>query len=132
MEIIDEVGPNNAVTGILNKGAYFKGNLIFEGTVRIAGKFEGEIYTNDTLVIAAEAQVKANINANTVILEGHLTGEINAKKLVVMKPPAVFKGAVCTPSLKISEGVVFEGASKMEVNFTDPSPKVTKETNATY
>ncbi len=30
-----------------------------------------------------------------------------------MNPPAIFKGTVTTPSLKIEEGVVFEGASHM-------------------
>jgi cytoskeletal protein CcmA (bactofilin family) len=30
-----------------------------------------------------------------------------------MYPPAIFKGTVTSPSLKIEEGVIFEGASFM-------------------
>ncbi len=105
---------NNSVTGLLNQGTKFEGSLSFEGTVRIGGEFLGEIYTKDTLIISPEANVRADIDANTVIVSGHLEGNIYAKKQVVMHPPAVFKGSVTTPSLKISEGVVFEGASYME------------------
>ena len=38
-------------------------------------------------------------------------GNIIATKKVTMMPPAIFRGTVTTPSLKIDEGVVFEGAS---------------------
>jgi cytoskeletal protein CcmA (bactofilin family) len=30
-----------------------------------------------------------------------------------MRPPAIFKGAISSPTLDIAEGVVFEGASYM-------------------
>jgi len=109
-----EVIENTAVTGLLNKGTKFEGNLSFEGCVRMAGEFKGEIFTKDTLIISPEARVQADIEANSIILSGHLEGNIIAKKQVIMRPPAVFKGSVTTPSLKISEGVVFQGASYMK------------------
>jgi cytoskeletal protein CcmA (bactofilin family) len=39
-----------------------------------------------------------------------------ANKKVTMIPPARFRGTVTTPSLKIEEGVVFEGASYVPKN----------------
>ena len=120
---------NNAVTGLLNTGTKFEGNLSFEGCVRIAGEFKGEIFTKDTLIISEEAKVKADIDASIIILSGFLEGNIIAKKQVVMKPPAIFKGSVTTPSLKILEGVIFQGASYMkEQNIEDND----SETNAAY
>ena len=105
---------NESVTGLLSEGTQFEGNLSFEGTVRIGGEFKGEVFTKDTLIITSSANIKADIEAETVILSGHLEGSIQASKQVVMCPPAVFKGSVSTPSLKIQEGVIFEGASYME------------------
>lgn len=101
------------VTAILDKGASFEGRLAFEGTVQIGGNFKGEIFTNDTLVINEGAEVTAQIEADTVIINGKVEGNVFARKRVVMQPPTVFRGTVTSPSLRIDEGVVFEGASYM-------------------
>ena len=105
-----ETGTINAV---LDRGAQFEGKLTFEGTVRIAGKFKGEIFTNDVLVISEGAEINAQIDAAVVIISGSVVGNIFARERVVAHPPAVIKGTVTTPSLRIDEGVVFEGSTTM-------------------
>ena len=102
------------VTALIDKGAMFEGNLTFEGTVRIGGKFRGEIFTKDTLVVDPGADIEAQIEANMVIISGTVKGNIFAQEQIIMHPPAVLKGTVTTPSLKIEEGVIFEGASYMQ------------------
>lgn len=104
------------VTALLDEGCTFDGRLTFEGTVRIGGAFRGEIFTNDTLVINPGAKIEAQIEADTVIICGAVKGNIFARRKVIMHPPAVFTGTVTTPSLRIDEGVVFEGASYMPKN----------------
>jgi cytoskeletal protein CcmA (bactofilin family) len=103
----------NHVTAILDHGASFEGKLTFEGTVQIGGDFKGEIFTRDTLIINKGAQVSAQIEAETIVISGYVEGNLFARKRIVMHPPAVFRGTVTTPSLRIDEGVVFEGASYM-------------------
>ncbi|MDZ4677305.1 MAG: polymer-forming cytoskeletal protein [Oligoflexia bacterium] len=105
-----ETGTINAV---LDKGAEFEGKLTFEGTVRIGGKFKGEIFTNDVLVISEGAEVTAQIDAAVVIVSGVVNGNIFARERVVAHPPAVIRGTVTTPRLRIDEGVVFEGSTSM-------------------
>jgi cytoskeletal protein CcmA (bactofilin family) len=107
------IDAHDHISAILEKGAQFNGKLTFEGTVRLGGKFEGEIFTNDTLIIGESGEVNAQVEADTVILNGKFEGNLFAKSKVIMNPPAYFKGTVTTPSLKIEEGVVFEGASYM-------------------
>jgi len=102
-----------SVNAVIDKGAQFEGKLTFEGTVRIAGKFKGEIFTNDVLVISEGAEVSAQIDAAVVIISGTVVGHIFAREKVVAHPPAVIKGTVTTPSLRIDEGVVFEGSTSM-------------------
>jgi cytoskeletal protein CcmA (bactofilin family) len=103
------------ITALLDQGASFEGLLTFEGTVRIGGRFKGEIFTQDTLVIDAGAEVEAQIEAGTVIISGTVKGNVFARRGVVMHPPAILRGTVTTPRLQIDEGVVFEGASQMPV-----------------
>ena len=101
------------VTAILDQGTHFEGRLSFEGTVQIGGDFKGEIFTKDTIVINEGAQVSAQIEADTIIISGRVEGNLFARRRVIMHPPAIFKGTVTSPSLRIDEGVVFEGASYM-------------------
>lgn len=105
--------PQGQLTALLDQGASFEGRLTFEGTVRIGGNFKGEIFTHDTLVINPEARVEAQIEADVVVISGHVTGNVFARRRIIMHPPAVFRGTVTSPSLRIDEGVVFEGASYM-------------------
>lgn len=104
------------ITALLDKGSSFEGKLSFEGTVRIGGNFKGEIFTSDTLVIDPGASIDAQVEADTIIISGFVKGNLFARRRVVMHPPAHFTGTVTTPSLRIDEGVVFEGASYMPKN----------------
>ncbi|UOF00408.1 polymer-forming cytoskeletal protein [Bdellovibrio bacteriovorus] len=101
------------VTAILDQGTHFEGKLSFEGTVQIGGDFKGEIFTKDTIVINEGATVLAQIEADTIVISGRVEGNLFARRRVIMHPPAIFKGTVTSPSLRIDEGVVFEGASYM-------------------
>ena len=112
-EVFQEQDNLGSVTAILDQGASFEGKLSFEGTVQIGGEFRGEIFTKDTLIINKDSFVHAQIEADTIIISGRVEGNIFARRRVIMHPPAVFKGTVTTPSLRIDEGVVFEGASYM-------------------
>jgi cytoskeletal protein CcmA (bactofilin family) len=114
----DELTSAPASTGDLNallgRGSEFEGKLTFEGTVRIDGKFNGTIVTNDVLVIGEGAKVSAEINCGTVIVHGEIAGNVKAKNAVELHHPARMKGNIETPSLMIEKGVTFEGQCKME------------------
>lgn len=111
-DLQSEIAPGQ-LTALLDQGASFEGKLTFEGTVRIGGDFKGEIFTRDTLVIDPGARVEAQVEADVVIISGNFTGNVFARRRVIMYPPAVFRGTVTSPSLRIDEGVTFEGASYM-------------------
>ena len=78
------------------------------------GKFSGQIFTKDTLVIGEGARVNAEINAGTVVVNGQVEGNIRATQLIELHNPGRVKGNLETPSLSIDKGVMFEGACKME------------------
>lgn len=109
---LEQIG-SEQVTAILDQGTYFEGKLSFEGTVQIGGRFQGEVFTKDTIVINEGAHVIAQIEADTIVISGRVEGNLFAHRKVIMHPPAIFKGTVTSPSLRIDEGVVFEGASYM-------------------
>ncbi|MFZ3230116.1 MAG: polymer-forming cytoskeletal protein [Pseudobdellovibrio sp.] len=99
------------ISTLIEEGSSFEGRLSYSGTAKISGHFKGEIFTRDHLIISETATVSAEVEASHVILKGQFEGNIVAHGKVIMIPPANFRGTVTTPSLKIEEGVVFEGAS---------------------
>jgi len=102
------------ITTLLGRGATFEGKLTFEGTVRIDGRFKGEVFTDDTLVIGEGAIVEAQIDVGEVIIQGTVIGNITAKRSIEIHAPGRVKGDLHTPSLQIDKGVMFEGRSFME------------------
>lgn len=91
----------------------FKGTIRYQGTVRVDGRLEGEIYTDGNLIIGQKAVITAKIQAGTVTCQGKITGEIEAKNRVKLLSPAVFDGTITTPSLSMDEGVMFNGSCNM-------------------
>lgn len=102
------------LNALLGRGSEFDGKLTFEGTVRIDGKFNGQIQSGDVLVIGEGAKVSAEVSCGTVIVHGEVTGNIRAKNGVELHHPARVRGNIETPSLMVEKGVLFEGQAKME------------------
>src|SRR5512146_2797974 len=102
------------ITTLLGRGAQFEGKLTFEGTVRIDGRFKGEVFSEDVLVIGEGAQVEATIDVGEVIIQGTVVGNITAKRSIEIHAPGRVKGDLHTPSLQVDKGVIFEGRSFME------------------
>jgi len=107
------------IKAFLGEGTDFKGILTFEGTVRVDGKLEGEIYTKDTLVVGESAVVAAEINVDTIVISGVVKGNITATGKIEVHRPGKLYGNVKTPSLFIEEGVIFEGNCSMTHETAD-------------
>lgn len=112
------------LTSLLGEGASFDGKLLFEGRVRIDGKFQGEIASDDVLVIGERAEVEAKIEVGSlIVLGGTLRGEVRAQKTVELHAPAKVFGNITAPQLVIDRGVQFEGRSQIaEPGESDAGP----------
>lgn len=104
----------NDVHTVLGSESTFEGKLAFEGTVRIDGKFKGEIHTDNTLVVGPSARVEATVHVGSIIVNGEVHGDVHAKHSIEIQAPGKVRGNMSTPSLVIAKGVVFEGSCKME------------------
>src|SRR5215510_9161252 len=105
------------ITTLLGRGA------TFEGTVRVDGRFKGEVFSDDVLVIGEGAIVEAEIDIGEVIVQGTVIGNIKAKRSIEIHAPGRVKGDIHTPSLQIDKGVIFEGRSFMEGAMKPQAPQ---------
>ncbi|MDE1045581.1 MAG: polymer-forming cytoskeletal protein, partial [Nitrospinaceae bacterium] len=55
------------IKAYMGEDTVFNGSLNFDGTVRIDGKFEGQVFTDDTLIIGETGNLAAEISAGTII-----------------------------------------------------------------
>ena len=103
------------LTAFLSSGTNFKGDLTFEGTVRIDGRFEGNINSKDSLVIGENAVVDAEVHVGRVIISGRVSGNIAAKEAVEINSKAQVHGNIklVGNKLVIHEGAVFSGGCEM-------------------
>lgn len=108
------------IRAFLGEGTSFKGQLNFEGTVRLDGKLEGEIITKDNLVLGETAQIRADMTIGSLIAKGKIRGNIIATGKVEVHAGAEIYGNIKTPTLKIEEGAIFVG--KCEVLKGDGKP----------
>jgi cytoskeletal protein CcmA (bactofilin family) len=88
---------------------------MFQGLARIDGNVEGEIQCHGTLIIGEDADVRAKISSQIVVIRGKVEGNVTAREKVELVAPGRVVGNISTPRLTVTEGVVFEGDCSMGV-----------------
>jgi cytoskeletal protein CcmA (bactofilin family) len=105
---------------VLASDVEIKGNLKFTGELTFEGKLDGEIQSDGTLHLGDSAIINGNINVQSVVVRGKVTGNINAKERIEIKAKAELFGDIRATKLAVEEGVTFVG--KTEVNPNKISP----------
>ena len=98
---------------ILTAGCRFTGKLFCSGSTRVGGIIEGEIVSEGILIIEEQAQIRANIKAHEVIVQGQVEGKLEVQSRLELAPTAIFRGDLVTPQLVVREGAQFNGRSVM-------------------
>lgn len=110
----EKVMKSDQVNGLLDKGCSFEGKLTFDGTVQINGNFQGEVFSDGTLIIGNDAHVEGGIFVDTLIVYGSVQGNIEAKSRIEMHVPATIVADIKTKVLSVEDGVIFQGKCQME------------------
>lgn len=111
----------------------FKGKLRFKESVRIGGRYEGEIEAAGFLFVEEGATVKADVTADHIIVGGTIHGNVVAREEIEMLPSCKLYGNVKAGRIRIADGVVFEGKCEMIRNsssvdiFAAPLEKLREE-----
>jgi cytoskeletal protein CcmA (bactofilin family) len=115
--------PQPETGSLIGEDSEFKGKLTFLGTVRIEGRFDGEVLAEGTLVVAGGGHVRGKIEVGHLVVTGGLVeAEVVATHSVELSPPGQLVGDVTTPAFHIERGAVFRGRSIMPEAAKDPPP----------
>ncbi len=98
----------------IGRSVMVKGELSGSEDLFIDGQVEGTIeLRGNSLTIGPHGQVKANVNAKDVTVQGKLEGNIQASQRAELKKTAVAVGDIVTQRVAIEEGAYFKG--KVEI-----------------
>ena len=108
----------NEVDGLMNtiigKDTIITGTLDVKGALRVDGSVKGKIICSDCVTIGATGTVEAEIEANTAIVAGKLSGNIHATDKIELQAKCEMDGDLKTKSLVIEQGALFCGACNMK------------------
>ncbi len=100
---------NESMNSTIGSGSSFEGKFYISGSLRIDGKFEGEIRTDEELVVGVTGRVKTDISAKSVVVAGTVIGNINASEDVRLLETGMVLGDITSPSISMQNGVVVLG-----------------------
>jgi cytoskeletal protein CcmA (bactofilin family) len=118
---------DSQIKAYMGEDTIFNGSLTFDGTVRIDGKFEGQVTTKDTLIIGETGHLMAEISAGTVICMGYVEGTVMASQKIEIHSTSKVVGNIKSPALYIELGGVLDGTCDMTGKETKIIPLVKSE-----
>ncbi|MFN4244563.1 MAG: polymer-forming cytoskeletal protein [Brevinematia bacterium] len=98
------------INSIIGEGSVFQGKFYVNGSIQIDGKFEGEISTNEQIIIGETGKVKTDVlRAKSVTVSGVVIGGIEAHETVKLNETGRVLGNITTPQLEVKPGVILKG-----------------------
>jgi cytoskeletal protein CcmA (bactofilin family) len=94
---------------VIGEGSVFDGKFYVSGSILIEGKFQGDIKTDDQVIIGPTGKVKTDIIAKKVTISGTIIGNISATEEVNLLQSGKVLGNIITPKLIVEPGVITEG-----------------------
>jgi len=101
------------LSALLGSGTVLKGDISFEGMLRIEGKFEGSI-SGGALIVGEAADVNAEIEVETISVSGRLRGNVHCTDRAQLLSTAHVQSVLDTAVLVVEEGAIFEGECSMK------------------
>ena len=96
-------------TALLGAGTEYNGRLSFKGTVRVDGRFVGDIVSEGKLILGKDAYVEGTIRVNELVVHGILRGEVVVTKRTILHQTARIHANMATALLIMEEGAELHG-----------------------
>lgn len=94
---------------VISRGTTVRGDIQGEESLRVWGWIEGSISLTGDAVIAAGAEVQADISATRIIVGGSVKGNLIASEKVEVLPTGKVRGDIHTKVLLVYEGASLTG-----------------------
>jgi len=114
------------IKSLIAQGTRIDGHVTFQDGLRVDGEVVGDLRASSDspsiLVVSEEASVSGQIQADHVIINGHVKGPVNALVLLELQPKARIEGDVSYKALEMHQGATIEGQLKPMVGELEVKP----------
>jgi len=100
---------SDKVNTVIGKDTVFNGIIIGKGVIRIDGKLEGNITTQNDVVVGESGHVSAEIKAKNITVAGHFEGTTEASGRLEIKKTGNAVGTFIAKAFVVEDGAVLSG-----------------------
>jgi cytoskeletal protein CcmA (bactofilin family) len=89
---------------------HIKGEVTAHEPLTIAGHVDGSVQVNGHgVTVAAGGRVKADVSADTIVIDGNVTGRLSAGARIVVRETARIEGDLVAPAVSLADGATVHG-----------------------
>lgn len=112
--IFKSEGKQSDLNGFLDSGSNVTGELRFQTSFRVDGKFNGTVVSDGELIVGQGGEVDGDLRVGQIVVSGTVRGSIRAARRIFLSPTGKLLADIDTPSLIIEDGGFFEGRCSMD------------------
>lgn len=102
-------------TATIGATIQIKGEVSGNEDLIIDGHIEGNVnLKGHNVIIGKSGRVQANIDANNIVVEGELNGDMNGEEKVIIRESGNVHGNIISPRVTLEDGAMFKGSIEME------------------
>lgn len=101
------------LNGFLDSGSHLHGELRFETSFRVDGRFTGSVVSEGDLIVGEGGEVEGDLQVGQIFVSGTVRGSIRAARRIQISPTGKVMAEIDTPALVVEDGAFFEGRCSM-------------------
>lgn len=107
----DEGTPS--MISIIGPGMRVLGDCSSDGTIRIEGSVQGEVFAGKAIVVGKEGVVTGDLRTQDAVIAGQVDGSVVAASRLEVQATARIQGVVHARRLQLEEGALLNGEVRM-------------------
>jgi cytoskeletal protein CcmA (bactofilin family) len=109
---------------MIGRSISIRGDVAGEGDLVVQGRVDGTIkLPQNSVTVGKDGQIKANIHAKTIEVEGRMEGDLQADEQVIIRRSAQVQGNISAPRVALEDGCKFRGSIEMEMGAGEERAK---------
>jgi cytoskeletal protein CcmA (bactofilin family) len=100
---------------MIGASIHIDGDLRGEEDLLIEGEVNGTVQLkNNSLTIGPQGKVRADVYAQSIIVDGYMEGDLFGSERVAIRKNAQVRGNVTSPRVSLEDGAKFKGSIEMD------------------
>lgn len=108
---------------VLGAGVNIRGDVTFEGSMRLEGKIEGKVVAEGRFTVARGAQLVGDLAASDAIIEGVVRGNVTAADRIAISASGQVMGDIRAPRLIVQDGAKLAGSHDIDSESLSSLPE---------